>query len=99
MSPAVGEAERELLSGAGDRSRRARRDHHRAVEHHPEGRPTTLIESSCSGIYIDDENGTLPRLATLVEAQKISAIEADLFERRSVEVQRHVVSGYTPDVG
>lgn len=67
---------------------------------YPDGRPTVLIESTCSGIHIDDEDGAPPRLAMLVEARKVPVIEADPLERRSVEALRHVgepVSLYTPD--
>lgn len=67
---------------------------------YPDGRSTVLIESTCSGIYIDDEDGAPPRLAMLVEAREVPALDADPLERRSVEALRHVgepVSLYTPD--
>lgn len=65
---------------------------------YPDGRPAMQIESACSGIHIDDEDGAPPRLAMLVEARRIT--EADPLERRSVEALRHVgepVSLYSPD--
>lgn len=66
---------------------------------YPDGRGPLVIDSTCSGILIDDEDGQPPRLAMLVEARPIPAWEADPLERRSVEALRHVgepVSLYSP---
>jgi rsbT co-antagonist protein RsbR len=66
---------------------------------YPDGRAPMVVESTCSGIRIDDEDGGPPRLAMLVEARSIPAWEADPLERRSVEALRHVgepVSLYSP---
>ncbi|MBL9106156.1 MAG: STAS domain-containing protein [Myxococcales bacterium] len=65
---------------------------------YPDGQPSLRIESTCSGIFIDDEDGAPPRLAMLVEARKLRDSEADPLDQRSVEALRHVgepVSLYT----
>lgn len=66
---------------------------------YPDGRPTAVIECTSSCIWIDDEDGGPPRVASMCEARLISSGEADPLERRSVEALRHVgepVALYSP---
>ena len=57
---------------------------------YPDGQSPLHIESACSGMMIDDEDGQPPRLAMLVEARLVAAGEDDPLERRSVDALRHV---------